>query len=232
MHNRFFVSPEAILNNNFSITDSGLVHQLTRVLRVKNGDELELLDGSEKIYHSRINEISKREISGTIIKTEFRPDSPKRFVTLYQSLIKKDNFELVLQKGTELGVSVFVPIIAARSVKIKDEIPPRWHEIVREAAEQCGRTKIPEIKSITKFKDAIKSFSGGGFLAHEEERLLSLKDALGSNKTVSIFIGPEGGFSSEETELAKSQNIEIVSLGKNVLRSETAGIAAATLALL
>lgn len=231
MHLRFFVSPETILNNNFSVADAGLVHQLTRVLRIKLGDELELLDGSGNIYSGKITEIGKREVAGHILRIKSAPDNPRRTVTLFQSLIKKDNFELVLQKGTELGVRTFVPVVAARSVKIKDEIPARWHEIVREAAEQCGRTQIPAIKPIAKFKDAVKSFSGAGFLAHEEERLISFKDALGENKTASIFIGPEGGFSPEEIALAKSNNITIVSLGKNVLRSETAGIVAAAISL-
>jgi 16S rRNA (uracil1498-N3)-methyltransferase len=163
---------------------------------------------------------------------KFMPDAPARFVTLYQSLIKKDNFELVLQKGTELGIKIFVPVLAARSVKIKDEVPARWFEIVREAAEQCGRTELPELKPIAKFKDAIKNYSGIGLLAHEEEKDLPIQHLLGGEKNLSIFIGPEGGFSPEEITLAKSSRIKPVSLGKNILRAETAAIAASALALL
>ena len=223
MTNRFFVSPEAIQEKQFKITDTGLVHQMSRVLRFKVGERLELLDNTGKVYESEVFEISKDMISGSINNTIDRPDAPKHKINLCMALLKKDNFELVLEKATELGVSAITPILTERCIKKIDAIPERWQKIIQEASEQCGRSQMPEISDPIKFKEALQKYSPGLICFAESKNPLANFDI---NDDINLFIGPEGDFTLDEIKAAKQNKIEPVNLGSNILRAETAAIAA------
>lgn len=226
MTNRFFISPDAIKDKKFFITDPGLVHQMTRVLRFQPGEKLELLDNSGKIYWSEVEEINKKEVKGKIIEAIDRPDAPKHEINLCPALLKRDNFELVLQKATELGVAEITPIIAARSIKKIKFIPARWLKIVKEAAEQSGRTMIPAINEPMSAAKAMEKYNPGIICQAEAKK--SIRE-IDPDKKINFYIGPEGDFTKEEIEVAIKNKIEPVNLGSNVLRAETAAIAAVAL---
>jgi len=226
MTNRFFVSPEAIQGIKFKITDAGLVHQMSRVLRFKIGEKLELLDNTGKVYQSEVGDISKKEIAGKIIAAINKPDAPKHRINLCLTLLKRDNFELVLQKATELGVWKITPIITDRCIKKIDDIPERWEKIVREASEQSGRTTLPNINGAIKFTEAVKKYSPGLICYADSDKNLADFD---TTDEINLFIGPEGDFTHDEINTARQNKIEPVNLGSNILRAETAAIAAVAL---
>ena len=219
------------------INDIRLIHQISRVLRMQKGEQATLLDNLGNEFLVEIGEISMGQVSGKIIDSAKKTEKVRRKIILYQSLLKKDNFELVLQKCTELGVAYFQPIITERTIKVKDEVPERWLDIVREAAEQSERIFIPEILKPRKFFEALKLLNkdAESFLAYEEAHEPHLSKELSKlekQKSVNLFIGPEGGFSGKEIELAKENGVKIVSLGPLILKSETAAVTVSVLGLL
>ena len=150
---------------------------------------------------------------------------------MYQAIIKGDKFEYVLQKGTELGVSAFVPVICERSVpnarKWGAERYERWRNIAREAAEQSGRGRVPRVDIATGFGEACENHDGPGVIPWEMEMDISLKQALVGlrERRIGVFVGPEGGLTSDEVELARANGIVPVTLGRRILRAETASVA-------
>jgi 16S rRNA (uracil1498-N3)-methyltransferase len=166
------------------------------------------------------------------------PGEPDVRLVLYQALIKGQRFDWVLEKGTEVGVSSFVPVVSSRSVVRPAEASAsrleRWQRIVTEAAEQSGRSRLPQVSPPVTFADALASAPGLRLLPWEGEHDITLREALtaeGPPEAVSLFIGPEGGFPTEEVEMARQQGVRTVSLGPRILRAETAGIVAAALVL-
>ena len=226
MTNRFFVSREIIKEDKFYITEPDLLHQMTRVLRFKPGESLELLDNTGKIYQSEVEEIGKKDIKGKIVNTIDRPDAPKHKINLCLALLKRDNFELVLQKATELGVVEITPVITDHCIKKTNNIPERWQKIIREASEQSGRTTMPKINEVIEFKKAVTQYSPGVICFAGAKRSIQESDLP---KKINLYIGPEGDFTNEEIGLAKQNKIEPVNLGSNILRAETAAIAAVAL---
>lgn len=161
---------------------------------------------------------------------------PRTRINLYQALLKGSKFEIVLQKGTEIGVSGFVPILCQRSIvrdlTLSGSRVERWRRIIQEAAEQSGRGRLPELHPSMVFEEACRLASGISILPWEGEFSVSLRDVLGtvSKKNpplVNLFIGPEGGFDPSEVEFARSAGIATVTLGHRTLRAETAGLVAA-----
>ncbi len=236
--NRLFVPPEALAAEEVEL-DGALAHRLRHVLRMRKGDSLVLLDGTGYEYLAVLEEADGPTLRARVRERRKGPPEPPVEIILYQSLIKGDRFDWVLEKGTELGVAGFVPLLVQRSVvRPRDDRPARgerWRRVVTEAAEQCGRAVLPEISPVTELEDALASASGLRLLPWEEERALGLRTALRKmtpsparrgRLTVSLFVGPEGGFAPEEVESARARGAQIVSLGSRVLRSETAGIAA------
>jgi 16S rRNA (uracil1498-N3)-methyltransferase len=153
--------------------------------------------------------------------------------------MKRDKFELVLQKGTEIGVSRFVPLVTQRSlvqdVDIKANKQARWHKIITEAAEQSRRGCIPQLHPPQTLAQALADHPPQpGLIAWEEENTLTLREALLDEERpshISLFIGPEGGFAAEEVEAAKAAGIQAIPLGKRILRAETAALVASALVL-
>ncbi len=228
---RFFIGEKIDDKKKIAISDEALIHQWRNVFRMKAGNEVVLLDNSGYEHPARFLMLEKSKAEFEILKKIKNEVVPKREVVLYQSLIKKDKFEWVVQKCTELGVSEFVPIISERSEK-KDLNMERLAVIAKEAAEQSGRGRLPKLQKLLKLQevlDGIKNnavvFDVSGIPFPEFTKRLTL-DAL------RCFIGPEGGWTSSELELFKSKNIPIVSIGNMTLRAETAAIAAASILLL
>ncbi len=201
--------------------DRDILRQLKNVLHFQKGERFILFDGSGYDF------ISEFDGSGAkILEKVLNRREPERKIFLFQSLLKKDKMEWVFQKGTEAGAAGFFPVLSARSVK-KDFNKERAEKIIREAAEQSGRTALPQIHEIMDFKGALEFV--------QKERLAGVIADPNSKKHISetlkepkmaLFIGPEGGFAPEEIEEAKECGFKAVSLGKLNLRSETAAIIA------
>jgi len=224
---RFFVSPEAVSGKIFSLTDNEQCHQITAVLKLKIGEQIIALDNTGKEYLVRLEKITKTKIDGVITSTGENPNEPNIKITLYQSMIKKDNFEWVLQKGTELGVSAFVPMLSERSEK-KSFNYERGLKILKEAAEQSECGTIPTLEQPTNFTEVLKN-KNIFLLDRSGAPLKSLN--LESVEEINLLIGPEGGWSEAEIASAKASGASVVSIGPRTLRAETAGPIAAALIL-
>ena len=237
MH-RFFIEPSQVCDGQISIVGPD-ARQIRTVLRLKKGESLAALDGSGVCYRAEICEIGKDCVTAMVCEVS-RPDTePGIYLTLAQGLPKGEKSDLVIQKGTELGISEYVGIISARSVvQLTDSSSrqTRWRRIAKEASEQCGRVKIPAISDIIGFSDALELIGKHdlAIMAWEEESATLLSSVLRDNssvKTVVLFIGPEGGFTPDEANAAKSAGAKLVSLGRRVLRTETAALAASAIIL-
>jgi len=216
-----------------------LAHRLGRVLRLKRGDRVLLSEGGTHEYEVQLTGVSPYAITGVVVTEREAPPEPEVTLVLYQSLIRANRFDLVLEKGTEIGVSRFVPVIAARSQVQGNGEPAaarseRWRRIVLEGAEQSGRGRPPRVESPVSFEEAVQQARGLKLMPFEGERARRLGTflrGLTRPDAVSLFIGPEGGFEDAEVELAREAGAEIVSLGRRILRSETAAIVASALVL-
>lgn len=231
MH-RFFISLEAFTGDAVTIT-GGAARQITRVLRLKPGNRIVLLDNTGLEYETVITSIGRDEVKGKIVKKAPGVAEPGVNVTLCQALIKADKFEFVLQKGTELGVSAFLPFTSERCVVAKpsEEKMARWHAVVREAAEQCGRAVLPVLYPPTDFESLCQPSPMPSMILWEHEASQGLSRALKGaafreTHVFRLLVGPEGGFTDAEMEMARRQEIVPVGLGKRILRAETAGLAA------
>lgn len=240
MH-RFFVEPALLAGTPESIMlPDNIAHQVRDVLHLAIGEALVLLDNSGNEVVAMVAKSSRAGVEVQYV--ERRPgkgESPVRII-LCQGLLKSARFEWVLEKGTELGVSVFVPTLCRRSMAGLDKAGPakiaRWQHIMQEAAEQCDRSYLPELWPICPLTQALNGIPKGEFalMLWEEEHALSLRDALMVYRrsmstpatTVVLFIGPEGGLTEEEVALARRHGIQSVTLGQRTLRAETAALAA------
>lgn len=223
---RFFVEEKIPASGEFSVADETLLNQWRNVLRMEEGDKAILFNGDGSESLCEFVSLSKKSAVLKVVETK-NGLVPAREATLYMALIKKDNFELVLEKATELGVSRIVPVQCARSEK-KGVNYERAEKILREAAEQSGRATVPtigDIISVEKIPNSVVVFDPRGQISARE---FFAKHTVAP---ISVFIGPEGGFTDEEMESFHSRTIPIVSTGSQILRAETAAIVALTLAL-
>jgi 16S rRNA (uracil1498-N3)-methyltransferase len=212
---------------------SPIARQVATVLRMHPGDALTVFDGTGREWPCRVAEVARSGVRVTL-GTPFVPArEPARRVTLCQALLKADKMEWVLQKGTELGVTRFEPLVTERVVASKRQAPERWHRILVEATEQCGRTHVPELTEPAPLDHALR-MTGPSVCCWEGEggRSLAAWLAAARPSDLRLFIGPEGGFSDAEADLARQRGAVMASLGPRILRAETAAIAATTLALL
>ncbi|PID85673.1 MAG: 16S rRNA (uracil(1498)-N(3))-methyltransferase [Chloroflexi bacterium] len=231
MH-RFFVT--TIDNDRVTFSDEQ-AHQVRQVLRMGAGDRvIAVVDGSGWEYEVELAQVDRKRVTAVIQHKRPITTEPTITLTLYQCLLKRDNFEWVLQKGTEIGVSHFVPLISARTVAHPPRKLTRWQRIVTEAAEQSGRGCIPKIAPPVTWaavwaKGQVKPV---GFMPWAAADSVTITSALASVasatiKTVSVFIGPEGGWTDAEVENGRAAGIIPVTLGKRILRAETAAMVAA-----
>lgn len=219
---RFFIK-ERVVAEKFCISDERLIHQWRNVFRYNVGSQVVLFDGSGGEFDAVIERMTNREADVSIISKR-KGVIPEKKITLYQSLIKKDNMEWIAEKATELGVSKIVPVVSERSEKKGLNIE-RLEKIIVEASEQCGRADVPVLGSILSLDDAMQSAEN---IVVFDSSGVSFDPSLFSTdyKLLSIFIGPEGGWSETEIEKFKKAGAQFYSLGKLTLRAETAAIAA------
>lgn len=228
---KFFIEKNQINGENIYINGENANHILN-VLRYKIGDKIEIsaCDGFD--YICEINNIENLNITAKIIDCFGNDSEPKTLITLYQGIPKGEKMEFLIQKCVEIGIFEIIPVNTERTiVKLsgkEEKKLNRWNKISESAAKQSRRGIIPEIKNIISFKDAIEISKQNdiNFIPYEKENQKSIKDFIKNfnGKKIGIFIGPEGGFTENEIDLAIKNNIYPISLGKRILRTETAGM--------
>lgn len=238
MH-RFFIDRSDIDGSHAKIFGEDVDH-ISKVLRLKEGDELRLCDGESREWSARIVSIGKKAVLAELtapIEVNTEPDCR---ITLYQGIQKSGKFETVVQKGVELGVCAFVPFNCERAVakpwSESDSRCARYSRVAMEAAKQCGRGIRPKVTPPVSFDELCERAGRHDLtlLLWEEERQRSLKDALRTAKSVkdvAVIAGPEGGISRDEAKRLSDCGAVSVSLGGRILRTETAGPAAAAMIL-
>ena len=230
---RFYVPKEKVKDGYILIDGQEAKHVVT-VMRLKENDKVIVFDGTGTEYFGVIENISKIDVKVKIIDKKVSQIQDSVQITLVQALPKKDKMDYIVEKATELGVKKIIPVIAKRTVVIFDDKKrvarkDRWQKIALSAAKQCGRADVPEVSEILNYEDVIKQISEYDIclFAWLSEDTIELKESLKdfSKGKVMIFIGPEGDFTQKEAEaIKKYKNTHYVSLGKRVLRSDTAGL--------
>ena len=230
---KFFIPHEKITDKQIIIDTEDVAH-ITRVLRLGVGDTVTCCDSRGMDYEVQIAETEPKRIVCDILSSKKSDAEPNIKVTLFQGLPKASKMEYIIQKTTELGISEIVPVKLSRCVvKIdnkKDEAKKldRWQKISESAAKQSGRGIVPEVKGFMTLDEVINAAKDFDlfFVPYECEEQKTLREVLLSKeniKTVGFIIGPEGGFDKAETEKLKNAGIPTVTLGKRILRTETAG---------
>lgn len=239
MHH-FFVTPQQISGDKIRI-EGGDVNHMKNVLRMKLHEKAEISDGESRTYLCEV-EAYEEDVAVLHILEEMEADTePASKLYLFQGLPKSDKMELIVQKAVELGVYQVIPVAMKRSVvrlddKKASKKADRWNSIAESAAKQAGRSRIPEVTMPLSYNEALKmaeeldvtllpyELAGGMEVTREVIRQIK------SGQSVGIFIGPEGGFEPEEVDAAVSMGAKVITLGRRILRTETAGLA--TLAVL
>jgi 16S rRNA (uracil1498-N3)-methyltransferase len=238
---RFFVSLNQIdgVQVTFDVEQSA---QISRVLRMNPGDSIVALDNKGWEYLVTLISVHIKLVVGRIDSRSYKGDEDPIFFSLFISMLKKEAFEWMLQKTTELGVSRIIPIKFQRTDIIGDEWSQkqkRWNRIIKEASEQCERIIMPVLELPLSFKEAMHGIPSGETIIVPWERAtgLSLIEHIHSvsdtdnSRRMNIFIGPAGGIEENEIELARQADATIVSLGKRILRSETAAVVATAIVI-
>ncbi len=241
----YFVPPENISEGFFFLKGPEAAH-IARVARHKVSDLIEIFDGQGRKYLARIDRIAGgRELEGTLL-SELPEPAPRRELWLYAAMIHRDRFEAVLEKGAEIGVSKFCPILTSRTeIKLRHENKraklERWSSVVLAACKQSGRARLPRIDPPLTIEKALDALRGTPtVIAWEREKSCGLERALAAASAasndpalsrVNLLIGPEGGFSEEEVQAAVSAGAVPFTLGPHVLRAETAALVASALIL-
>jgi 16S rRNA (uracil1498-N3)-methyltransferase len=209
------------------------------VLRLGPGDHILVLDNSGWEYDVELRSSGSGKLDGVVSGKSRAAGEPRTTITLYQALLKGQSMERVFQKCTEVGVTGFVPMACERCVALDPASTKmnRWGSVILEAAQQSRRGKLPVLRNVTSFRDACQTAAGVSLLPWEGETGSDITDVLrglpgdDGSREFSIFVGPEGGFSPEEVEYARGLGINTVSLGRRILRAETAGLVTAAVVL-
>ncbi len=226
-----FIEEFNLTGSVIEISDVGIVNQIQIVLRLKVGEKIILGDGNLNEVEAEVTELGKKSVTVKIVKKYQNQNEPGRNVSLCCAILKRENFELVAQKATEVGVAEIIPIITERTVKTGLNLE-RLRKIIHGAAEQSGRGILPIIREPIQFKKAINNQNGINILFHTGGTLPSdMYFSEGKVPRITIWIGPEGGFSESEVNLAKEMGFQIASLGALTLRAETAAIVASYLTI-
>lgn len=234
MHH-FFVAPEAVHGNFITITGSDVNH-MKNVLRMKPGEELLISDGTGRDYLCRICHVKEDCMEAEILDGTYQGTELPAKLYLFQGLPKADKMEWIIQKAVELGVYEIIPVITKRTVvrldaKKEEAKGKRWNAISESAAKQSRRSIVPKVKSPMSFPEAVKYAEelDFRFIPYENykdmEETRKILSQIEGKQSIGIFIGPEGGFEEAEVDLAVSGGCERISLGKRILRTETAGLA-------
>lgn len=236
MHH-FFVTPEWVDEEQKRIRISGSdVNHIRNVLRMKVGEEMLISDGAGKDYVCRLAQYHEIEkVEAEILDEVFEGTELKSKIYLFQGLPKSDKMELIIQKAVELGAYEVIPVATKRAIvkldKKKEESKrKRWNEISKSAAKQSRRSIVPEVKPVMSLKEAINYAKtlDINLIPYENYKDMSetkqVIDKIENGMSIGIFIGPEGGFEEEEVDFAVENKVERISLGKRILRTETAGL--------
>ena len=208
------------------ISDADFINQAKNVLRLKTGDELILCDGKLDEAVAEISLLTKDKVELAIIETRKNENESENHVSLYCSILKKENFEIVVQKAVEVGVKEIAPIIAVRTVKFGLNYE-RLNKIIKEAAEQSERGILPKLDEAISFDEAVKQAKSANDLnLFFQAGYPLLGHSMSKLKKNGVFIGPEGGWTEEEIKIAQSNGFTFVGLSKTTLRAETAAIVA------
>ena len=230
---RFFVSPEAMQPNFLVLTGDNAQH--AKVLRLKKGETVLVCDGQGQECVCTISDVSPDQISLVVNSRRASETEAAVQVSVYLAFPKADKLEHVIQKATELGAFEIVAFPSARCVSRPDDKSlkkkiERWQKIAASAAEQSGRGRIPEIVVLSSYREAVAraAKANRALLFYENEQALTLKMALQkqSYKTVSLLTGPEGGLEETEVSIARDAGMDICTLGRRILRCETAPLCA------
>ncbi|MGN1139715.1 MAG: 16S rRNA (uracil(1498)-N(3))-methyltransferase [Oliverpabstia sp.] len=234
---RFFVGQSQIdlEQKKISITGSDVNH-IKNVLRMKNGEEVLISDGECFEYTCRIDEMNQGEVLLSIAdRKEAERELPSR-IYLFQGLPKSDKLELIIQKAVELGVYEIIPVDMKRTVvkldgKKQEAKLRRWQGIAESAAKQSKRIVIPQIHPLMSFSEALQYAENLDVrlmpyeLAEDMQHTRKILERIQPGQSIGVFIGPEGGFAPEEVEAALHSQLQPITLGKRILRTETAGMA-------
>ena len=232
---QFFVEDEQVQQDRICIV-GGDVNHIGHVLRMKTGEKIRISDQSGRSYFCRILEITEEEVWAQIEDTDEMGTEFSHKVYLFQGLPKSDKMELIIQKTVELGVYTVIPVAMKNCVvklddkKAKSKVT-RWQAIAESAAKQSKRSLIPEVKMPMSYKEAVayaKKLDVKLVPYENEHGMAGTKAAMEQIKkgeSIAVFIGPEGGFAPEEIEMVRDE-MQLISLGRRILRTETAGIAA------
>lgn len=232
---RFFLPQQAIQANFMVLTGENAAH--AKVLRLKCGDETTVCDGLGQDYVCTVSDISPGQVSLVVRSVRPSETEPQIRASVFMAYAKSDKLEHVIQKSTELGAYAIAAFPSARCVSRPDEKSlakkvERWQKIAASAAEQCGRGRIPAIRTFPSFGQAVEQAAQADFAAflYENEQTVTFRGQMAVKPifTASIMTGPEGGFEAAEVELARRAGMSVCTLGPRILRCETAPLCALT----
>lgn len=230
----------------FKLTGPDAFH-IAKVLRCRVGEAVELFDGHGGHFTATLSTVTAEAVHGVITEERrAKPTAPVK-LHLYPGLLKGSGWDWILEKGTELGAASFTPVVTPRTVVLLereriDAKRERWSKVVLAAAKQCKRAELPEVRPPLRFPEAIREATERGLTLLASERMAgacsreSIRETLVNAAAtgaveLSLFIGPEGGFSDEEVELAEARDVILFGLGANTLRAETAVLASLSVVL-
>lgn len=239
----FFIPPGAVNDDGFVIITGQDARHIGKVLRLRTGDIISVSDGESRVFEVMLTDVGREEVKGTATRVGSFT-RPKPDLTVWQGLPKSRKMDLIVEKLTEIGVDKIVPVNMRRSVAAyqgerEHKRVERWRDIVLAAAKQSRRMTVPEVAGIAGWDDALRELPQTDvvIIPWEGENTLSFDTAIrdwlkpGIGREVALFIGPEGGFEDSEIADLRSLGGLTVSLGRNILRTETAGLVASTLFL-
>ncbi len=233
---RFFIDPAAVFwdgDKQYVRITGDDAHHITHVLRTRMGEHLVACASDGVVYEGEMT-AAGAEVLLRVTQTGTVDTEPPYRAAVYQALVKGDKMETVIQKAVELGAAVIVPVATSRAVVKLDEKDAkkkveRWQKIAQEAAKQCGRGIIPTVAMPMSFREAVKQAAADALplFCYEGEGTVPLPTLYRQREdptTVSLFVGPEGGFSDEEAAFARACGMQMCGLGRRILRTETAAL--------
>jgi len=229
---RFFIQDLSLKKEEKTLilTDKEVIHQIVKVLKLKIGEQLAFCDGQNREVICILESIDKKELTLKVIEYKELPQKDRQTI-LYLAILKRENFELAVQKSAEIGVDKLVPIITDKTVKTGINLE-RLNKISKEACELSGRGTMMSVEPVIKFSESIKQAKENDvnlFFAPGGKEFVPNQTIDNKAQKVGLFIGPEGGWSDGEILIAKEKSFQIVGIGKNVLRGETAAVVASFL---
>ncbi len=233
--NRFFVNKNQVQDHQINIIDNEDIKHISKVLRLRINDLVEISDGQKNEYICKVASISNDEVLLEIVERNLDHREADFEITLFQGVPKQSKMETIVQKNVEIGVNTIVPVFTDRTIVVDtgkfSKKVERWNKVAYEAAKQSKRGIIPVVKEAMSYKQMVDCIVDYDLilLCYEQVDELNLKSVLKSNsdaKNIAVIVGPEGGITEEEADMVKSKNGYSISLGKRILRTETAGMSA------